>query len=215
MFKRYTNWLPLAHPHLGTWPTTQACTLSGNWTGDLLVHRLALNSRSHTRPDSCWALCEPWDYSLCSFQVDLPWPRACDVLLSRLQFLVTQWMGDVHNVLSSSALLSSGMLIFKAYFMESIPLLFGLPLFLLPSTFPSIIVFLKEPCLLTMCAKQENFSSVISASSNVSGLVCSRTHLFIFLVVQGVCRTLPKNHILNGSILFLLAFSTVSLFICS
>ena len=39
--------LPLTRPQLGTWPTTQACALTGNQTGDLLVHRLALNPLSH------------------------------------------------------------------------------------------------------------------------------------------------------------------------
>ena len=28
-------WLPLLHPLLGTWPTTQACALIGNRTSDL------------------------------------------------------------------------------------------------------------------------------------------------------------------------------------
>ena len=27
-------WLPLVHPQLGTWPTTQACALTGNGTSD-------------------------------------------------------------------------------------------------------------------------------------------------------------------------------------
>ena len=27
-------WLPLACPLLGTWPATQVCALTGNWTGD-------------------------------------------------------------------------------------------------------------------------------------------------------------------------------------
>ena len=35
--------LPLACPLLGTWPGTQACALTGNWTSDLLVHWLALS----------------------------------------------------------------------------------------------------------------------------------------------------------------------------
>ena len=30
MCERKINWLPLAHPQLGTWPTTQACVLTGN-----------------------------------------------------------------------------------------------------------------------------------------------------------------------------------------
>ena len=41
-------WLPLVHPLLGTWPATQAFALTGNQTGDLLVHRPALSPLSHT-----------------------------------------------------------------------------------------------------------------------------------------------------------------------
>ena len=46
--ERDTDWLPLAHPHLGTWPTTQACALIGNRTSDPLVHRPTLNPLNHT-----------------------------------------------------------------------------------------------------------------------------------------------------------------------
>ena len=41
-------WLPVARPLLGIWPATQACALSGNQTGDLLVHRPVLNPQNHT-----------------------------------------------------------------------------------------------------------------------------------------------------------------------
>ena len=41
-------WLPLMCPLLGTWPATQAHALTGNQTGDPLVHRLVLNPLSHT-----------------------------------------------------------------------------------------------------------------------------------------------------------------------
>ena len=41
-------WLPLRHPPLGTWPTTQACALTGKRMSDPLVHSLALNPLSHT-----------------------------------------------------------------------------------------------------------------------------------------------------------------------
>ena len=41
-------WLPFMHPPLGTWPTTQACALTGIRTSDPLVHRLARNLLSHT-----------------------------------------------------------------------------------------------------------------------------------------------------------------------
>ena len=40
--------LPLMLHQLGTWPTTQACALTRNQTGDPLVHRPALNPLSHT-----------------------------------------------------------------------------------------------------------------------------------------------------------------------
>ena len=41
-------WLPLTCPPLGTWPTTQACALTGNPTSNPLVRRLALKTLSHT-----------------------------------------------------------------------------------------------------------------------------------------------------------------------
>ena len=52
IYDRNINWLPLAHPQLGTWPTTQACALTGNRTGDILVRRPTLNPLSHTRKGS-------------------------------------------------------------------------------------------------------------------------------------------------------------------
>ena len=44
-------WLPLVHPQLGTWRTTQACALTGNRTSNPLVLRLALNPLNHTSQD--------------------------------------------------------------------------------------------------------------------------------------------------------------------
>ena len=41
-------WLLLSHPPLGTWPTTQACALTGNQTSDPLVLKPALNLLSYT-----------------------------------------------------------------------------------------------------------------------------------------------------------------------
>ena len=46
--ERYIDRLPLSHPQMGTWPTTQPCALTGNRTGDLLVPRWVLNPLSHT-----------------------------------------------------------------------------------------------------------------------------------------------------------------------
>ena len=47
-------WLPLEHPLLGTWPATRACALTGNWSGDPLVRRSALNALSHTSQGKMW-----------------------------------------------------------------------------------------------------------------------------------------------------------------
>ena len=52
MCKRSINQLLLTRPAPGTWPETQACALTGNQTGNLLVHRLALNPLSHTSQGS-------------------------------------------------------------------------------------------------------------------------------------------------------------------
>ena len=41
--KNINVWLPLTRPLLGTWPTTQACALTGNLTRDPLICRPALN----------------------------------------------------------------------------------------------------------------------------------------------------------------------------
>ena len=50
-------WLPLALPPLGTWPASQACTLTGNQTSDPLLLRLALNSLSCTSQGCSSFLC--------------------------------------------------------------------------------------------------------------------------------------------------------------
>ena len=52
MCEKYLNWLSLAFHQPGAWPATQACALTGNQTGDLLVHRLVLNPLSHTSQGS-------------------------------------------------------------------------------------------------------------------------------------------------------------------
>ncbi|KAF6081848.1 hypothetical protein HJG60_008854 [Phyllostomus discolor] len=63
--------------------------------------------------------------------------------------------------------------------------------------FPSTTVFPKEACLLMMYRKQDSSSSVTFATSDVSGLMCYRTYLFIFQDVQGIYRTLLQDRISN------------------
>ena len=53
--EKINMWLPPMCPRLGgPVPATQACTLTGNRTGDSLVHKLALNPLSH----SSWGLAQ-------------------------------------------------------------------------------------------------------------------------------------------------------------
>ena len=65
-------WLPLMHPVLGTWPTTQACALTGNRTSNPLVWSLALSPVHHTRQGTIiFNLCKlkwKWTcFSWCSY----------------------------------------------------------------------------------------------------------------------------------------------------
>ena len=48
MCERYIDQLPLMRLQPGTWPVIQACALTSNWTGNLLVQRPALNPLSYT-----------------------------------------------------------------------------------------------------------------------------------------------------------------------
>ena len=59
-------------PHwvAGTWPATQACALTGNRTGNPLVHRPVLNPLSHTSQGHCMNFrlrvdLEPYNASIC------------------------------------------------------------------------------------------------------------------------------------------------------
>ena len=48
-------WFPLMRPLLGIWLATQVCALTGNQTGNPLVHRPALNPLSHTSQGSSYS----------------------------------------------------------------------------------------------------------------------------------------------------------------
>ena len=60
-------WLPLTYPQLGTWPTTQACTLTGNRTHDLLVYRTMPSPLSHTSQGCSTAFATTWACVLMQF----------------------------------------------------------------------------------------------------------------------------------------------------
>ena len=64
------------------------------------------------------------------------------------------------------------------------------PLLLLPSVFPSIIVFSNETDLSIRWLKYWSFSFSISPSNEYSGLISFRIDWFDFLAVQGTLKSL-------------------------
>ena len=95
-------WLPLAHPQLEIWPATQAHALTGNRTGDPLVHRLALYPLSHNS--------QSWIPHFKEFVLPSPIIYACKGSLRTLvygtyfyhHFEWCQWMWEKHGSFSIS-----------------------------------------------------------------------------------------------------------------
>ena len=83
------------------------------------------------------------------------------------------------------------------------------PLLLLPSIFPSIIVFSSEPTLHIRWPKYWSFSFNISPSNEYSGLISFRIDWFNFLAVQGTLKSFIQHHSLKTSILRRSAFFMV------
>lgn len=80
------------------------------------------------------------------------------------------------------------------------------PLLLLPSTFPSIIIF-SNPCSARItCPKYESCCLVMMASKERPGLISSNTDLLVLLAVQGILSNLLQIHNSKESI-YLLSFT--------
>ena len=90
-------------------------------------------------------------------------------------------------------------------------LIFCHPLFLLPSSFPSIRVFSNESALRVRWPKYWSFSFSISPSSEYSGLISFRMDWFDLLTVQGTRKSLLQHHSSKASILRHSAFLMVQL----
>ena len=80
---------------------------------------------------------------------------------------------------------------------------------ILPSIFPSIMVFPNESALCIRWRKYWNFS--ISPSNEYSGLISFRIHWCDLLAIQGTLKSLPQYHSSKASILHRSAFFTVQL----
>ena len=81
-------------------------------------------------------------------------------------------------------------------------LTFCCPLLLLPSIFPSIRVFSKEPALHIRWPKYWSFSFSISPSNEYSGLISFRIDWFDLLAVQETLKILLQHHNSKASILW-------------
>ena len=85
------------------------------------------------------------------------------------------------------------------------------PLLLLPSVFPSIMVFSSELALHIRGPKYWSFSFSISPSNECSGLISFKIDWFGLLVVQGAVKSLVQHHNSKVSILRHSAFFVVTL----
>ena len=85
------------------------------------------------------------------------------------------------------------------------------PLFLLPSIFPSIRVFLNESTLHIRWPKYWSFSFSISLSNEPPRLISFRMDWLDLLAVQGTLKSLLQHHSSKASILQCSAFSMVQL----
>jgi len=85
------------------------------------------------------------------------------------------------------------------------------PLLLLPSIFPSIMVFSNESVLHIRGPKYWGFSFNIRPSNEYSGLISFRIDWFDLLAVQGTLKSLLQHYSSKASILWCSAFFIVQL----
>ena len=90
-------------------------------------------------------------------------------------------------------------------------LIFCHPLLLLPSLFPSIMVFYNESALRIRWPKYWSFSFNISPSNEHSELISIRMDWLNRLAVQGTLKSLLQHHSSKASILWRSAFLIVQL----
>ena len=132
-------------------------------------------------------------------------------LLSHVRLFETPWTAACQASLSITNSQSLLKLMSIELVMPSNYLILCHPLLLLPSTFPNIRVFSNELALHIGWPKYWSFSFSISPSSEYSGLVSFRIHLFDLLAVQGTLKSLLQHHSSKASILRHSAFFTVQL----
>ena len=129
--------------------------------------------------------------------------------LSRVWLFVIPWTAACQDSLSIT---SSWSLLKFMPIKSMIPsnhLILCCPLFLPPSTFPSIRVFSSESVLHISWPKYWSFSFSTSPSNEYSVLISFRTDWLDLLAVQGTLKSVFQHHSLKASILRRSAFFIV------
>ena len=124
-----------------------------------------------------------------------PFPlRLLVKLLTHVGLFATPWTAVRQASLFSTIFLSSLKLMPTKSVMPSNYVILCCPLFLPPSTFPSIRVFSNELALRIRWPKYWSFSFNVSPSNEYSGLVSFRIGWFDLLAVQGTLKSLLQHH---------------------
>ena len=132
-------------------------------------------------------------------------------LLSCVRLLATPWTAARQASLSFTIPWSLLRLMSVESVMPSNHLILCHPLLLLPSTFPSIIVFSSGLALHFKWPKYWSCKFNISLYNKYSGLISFRIDWFDLLAVQGTLNSLLQHHSSKASILWHSAFFTVQL----
>ena len=150
-------------------------------------------------------------YEGCSVQSSIRHDVAVVQLLSGIRLFSAPWTAALQASLSFTISLSLLKLMSSESVMPSNHLVLCRPLLLLPSIFPSIMVFSNELALSIRWPNYWSFSFSICPSNEHSGLISFRTDWFDLLAVQRTLKTLLQHHSSKASIPRRSAFFTVQL----
>ena len=143
--------------------------------------------------------------------LSFPFPFSSAHSLSRVWLFATPWIAAHQASLSITKSWSLLKLMSIESVMPSNHLILSRPLLLLPSVFPSIMVFSNESVLRIRWPKYWSFSFNISPSNEHPGLISFRMDWLDLLAVQRTLKSLLQHHSLKASILQCSAFFTVQL----
>ena len=133
-----------------------------------------------------------WSWALYS-EVSNEFKRICCSVIQYVRLFVTPWTVACQASLSFTVSQSLLILMSNELMMPSNHLILCLSL-LLPSVFPSIMVFSSESTRHIRWPKHCSFSFSINPSSNYSGLISFRIDWFDLIAVQGTLRSLLQHH---------------------